>query len=168
MPVCPGERSRQDFCACMVAHVTSLAFQIHRYKVLFLAQDACTSCRYFSWSLHLENARIYWQAVRGSQKWRHQLWYSPSPSRQPPPSSHTHPIFNKTPSNASQVLGQLPSILHTPSTNASSCSLAAAMWLRCPGCLSAPQGPVQNLINYLMFAKHLEDEKNCNISKYHD
>lgn len=169
MPICPGERSRQDFCA----RVTSLAFQIHIYKVLFLAQDACTSCRYFSWSLHLENARIYWQAVRGSQKWIavHISYDIPPLHPASLPLAHTHTL---------SLTRLLPMLARSWGSSPPSCTppaltpVAAALPLpcgsdACSGCLSASQGSVQNLINYLMFAKHLEDEKNCNISgKYHD
>lgn len=124
-----GEKQTRLLCTCNIFGFSDSYIQglvpcsgcLHLLQVLFLitafrkCKDLLTSCK----------------RVSEMNSCSHQLWYSPSPSCQPPPSPHTHPIFNKTPSNASQVLGQLPSILHTPSTNASSCSLAAAMWLRC-------------------------------------
>jgi len=136
-------------------------FQVQRYKkVLLPAQDARTSCRCFSGSLHLENMRISCQTVRSSQIWRHvppAMIFTLSFS----PASPQHHILSMT----------FPSILHSLSTHANIHSLVTAMpqVLAIRDYLAALQGCVQNQISYFTFSKHSEGGKSHSISgQYHD
>lgn len=103
----------------------------------------------------------------------YQSWHSSCPVHQSLPCPHTDTIsFTRFLSVQGRSWGRSPPPCTPPSTNPSSCRLrhwCVSQTLTILGCLTAFPGSVQNLINYLMFTKHFEDERNYSINgKYHD